>query len=112
MTKILKRLEEAGYVSRSPDPDDGRGMRVTLTDRGRSLQERVFHAFLAATTSMMAPLTSHQVEAANRSLSELLDLFGGTAPATRAQRPATTPDRPPSPCETPAPQRVRSEVTS
>ena len=75
MTKILKRLEEAGYVSRSPDPDDGRGMRVTLTDRGRSLQERVFHAFLASTTSLMAPLTSHQVEAANKSLSELLDLF-------------------------------------
>ncbi len=75
MTKILKRLEEAGYVSRSPDPDDGRGMQVTLTDRGRSLQERVFHAFLASTTSLMAPLTSHQVEAANKSLSELLDLF-------------------------------------
>jgi len=75
MTKILKRLEEGGHVSRSPDPDDGRGMRVTLTDRGRSLQDRVFNAFLAATTSLMDPLTPHQVEAADKSLSELLDLF-------------------------------------
>ena len=75
MTKILKRLEEAGYVTRSPDPDDGRGMRVTLTDRGRSLQDRVFHAFLAATTSLMAPLTAHQVTAADKSLGELLELF-------------------------------------
>ena len=75
MTKILKRLEEAGHVTRSPDPDDGRGMRVTLTERGRSLQDRVFHAFLASTTSLMAPLTSHQVDAADKSLGELLDLF-------------------------------------
>ena len=75
MTKILKRLEEAGYVTRSPDPDDGRGMRVTLTDRGRSLQDRVFHAFLAVTTSLMAPLTAHQVTAADKSLGEILELF-------------------------------------
>ena len=27
MTKILKRLEEAGLVRRLPDPDDGRGSR-------------------------------------------------------------------------------------
>ena len=50
-------------------------MRVTLTDRGRSLQDRVFNAFLAATTSLMDPLMPHQVEAADKSLSEVLDLF-------------------------------------
>lgn len=75
MTKILKRLEDAGHVSRSPDPDDGRGMRVTLTERGRSLQDRVFHAFLAATTHLMAPLGERQVAAADEILGELLELF-------------------------------------
>ena len=58
-----------------PDPDDGRGSRVLLTDKGRSLQDRVFRAFIAATTSLMAPLTQYQVRAADQSLGELLDLF-------------------------------------
>ncbi|MBJ21995.1 MAG: MarR family transcriptional regulator [bacterium] len=75
MTKILKRLEEAGLVERGPDPDDGRGTRVTLTDRGRSLQDRVFHAFIAATSSLMAPLSKRQKRTANESLGELLGVF-------------------------------------
>jgi len=75
MTKILKRLEEGGYVSRAPDPDDGRGSRVILTEKGRSLQDRVFHAFLAATTSLMSPLSEEQVRAADQSLGEFLELF-------------------------------------
>jgi DNA-binding MarR family transcriptional regulator len=77
MTKILKRLEEASLVERTPDPDDGRGTRVTLTARGLSLQDRVFHAFIAATSSLMAPLNQHQKRAADQSLGELLDVFEG-----------------------------------
>jgi DNA-binding MarR family transcriptional regulator len=75
MTKILKRLEQAALVERTPDPDDGRGSRVTLTARGQSLQDRVFQAFIAATSSLMAPLSEHQKRAADDSLGELLDVF-------------------------------------
>ena len=48
MTKILKRLEQAELVERTPDPEDGRGSRVSLTARGLSLQDRVFLAFVTA----------------------------------------------------------------
>jgi DNA-binding MarR family transcriptional regulator len=75
MTKILKRLEQAALVERTPDPDDGRGSRVTLTARGQSLQDRVFQAFIAATSSLMAPLSEHQKRAADDSLGELLGVF-------------------------------------
>jgi len=79
MTKILKRLEAADLVERTPDPDDGRGTRVTLTARGRSLQDRVFHAFIAATSSLMAPLSEHQKRSADHSLGEMLEVFEGRA---------------------------------
>ncbi len=79
MTKILKRLEQSGLVERAPDPEDGRGTRVTLTARGHSLQDRVFHAFIAATSSLMAPLDESQKRAANHSLGELLAVFEGRA---------------------------------
>jgi len=75
MTKILKRLEEAGLVKRGPDPEDGRGVRVSLTERGHSLQDRVFHAFLTSTQSLLAPLAEHQMRAADHALGELLDVF-------------------------------------
>src|SRR5258708_25363177 len=35
ITSRLDRLEERGYVKRSPHPDDRRGVLVQLTDSGR-----------------------------------------------------------------------------
>jgi DNA-binding MarR family transcriptional regulator len=37
MTRALGRLEEAGLVHRAAHPEDGRQVRVTLTDAGREL---------------------------------------------------------------------------
>lgn len=39
-TKVIDRLEELGYVSRSPDPDDRRATTVGLTPAGRDALER------------------------------------------------------------------------
>ncbi len=60
MTKILKRLEESGLITRRPDSEDGRKIRVELTTRGLSLQERSFRAFAAASNRLLAGLTQHQ----------------------------------------------------
>ena len=73
MTKMLKRLEERGYVARSPDPADGRGSRVGLTRRGRAVQDRVFEAFLSASGDLVAPLGRAQLKTVDRSLRLLLD---------------------------------------
>ena len=101
MTKILKRLEEAGLVDRAPDPEDGRGSRVLLTSRGRSLQDRVFQAFMTATSSLMAPLSEEQKRASDETLAELLAVFEnrarerslvGTRPMSRTQPSSTKAD--------------------
>lgn len=36
MTELLVRMERAGLVTRVPNPQDGRGMMVSLTDRART----------------------------------------------------------------------------
>jgi DNA-binding MarR family transcriptional regulator len=41
VTKMLRRLERCGLVSRRRDPEDARSFRVYLTDEGRSLEEPV-----------------------------------------------------------------------
>lgn len=40
VTNIIDRLEAAGFVSREPNPRDGRGTLAVLTDRGREVAER------------------------------------------------------------------------
>lgn len=37
MTRTIASLTERGLVDRTPDPDDGRQVRVALTDAGRAL---------------------------------------------------------------------------
>lgn len=37
LTTLVEKLEKNGYVRRVQDPDDQRGVLVTLTDRGREL---------------------------------------------------------------------------
>ncbi|MER7754679.1 MarR family transcriptional regulator [Kitasatospora sp. NPDC097643] len=37
MTGRLDKLERAGLVTRSPDPNDRRGLRISLTPEGRSI---------------------------------------------------------------------------
>jgi len=75
LTKILKRLEDAGWVRRLPDPEDGRGSLVSLTRAGLDLQDRVFHAFLAASQDLLAPLSAAKLREADRALRGLLAVF-------------------------------------
>jgi DNA-binding MarR family transcriptional regulator len=39
---IIKRLETRGLVTRTPHPDDSRGVLVNITDAGRDAIERTF----------------------------------------------------------------------
>lgn len=39
LSPLLKRLESAGYVTRTRDPGDERQLRIELTERGRDLRK-------------------------------------------------------------------------
>ncbi|MFH9414967.1 MarR family winged helix-turn-helix transcriptional regulator [Streptomyces rochei] len=54
MTGRLDKLERAGLLRRSPDPHDRRGLRVTLTDRGRELVDQAVGAGLAVQTEALS----------------------------------------------------------
>jgi DNA-binding MarR family transcriptional regulator len=43
LTPLLKRMEAAGHVTRSRDPDDERRVMIGLTESGRALRERALH---------------------------------------------------------------------
>ncbi|MCT9088340.1 MarR family transcriptional regulator [Streptomyces sp. ASQP_92] len=56
VTKMLQRLEQAGYVRRAPDPGDRRASLVEPTDDGCVLHERVRDAWTELEEQTLAGL--------------------------------------------------------
>jgi DNA-binding MarR family transcriptional regulator len=67
-TKRLDRLEKAGLIMRSPDPEDRRGTLITLTAAGRRLIDKVTEAHLANERNILSALS----ESDRRRLADLL----------------------------------------
>ena len=62
LTPLLKRLEAAGFLHRTRDPQDERQVRIGLTERGRALEEQV------------APIMANLVCALDQPVAQLLTL--------------------------------------
>ena len=41
LSRMVDRLVERGLIARCPDPADGRGVRLSLTDAGRDIQHQI-----------------------------------------------------------------------
>jgi DNA-binding MarR family transcriptional regulator len=72
MTTRIDQLENRKLVSRTPDPDDRRGVRVRLTRRGLSLINRAIQARLSAAESGVRCLTRKERLSADAALRKLL----------------------------------------
>jgi DNA-binding MarR family transcriptional regulator len=71
-TKRLDRLEQAGLITRAPDPDDRRGTLITLTDKGREVIDATTEAHLANERRLLAALSEDE----QRLLADLLRKLG------------------------------------
>jgi DNA-binding MarR family transcriptional regulator len=56
-TKRLDRLEQAGLITRAPDPADRRGTLITLTSKGLELIDNVTEAHLDNERQLLASLS-------------------------------------------------------
>ena len=66
MTNRIDRLEQRGLVLRQPDPTDRRGVRVVLTDSGRSAVDDALSDLLAREHALLGTLpTERQAELAD-----------------------------------------------
>jgi DNA-binding MarR family transcriptional regulator len=61
-TKRLDRLERAGLVAREPDPQDRRGILITLTPKGLELIDTLTAAHLANERHLLAALSDAEQE--------------------------------------------------
>ncbi len=68
MTNRVDRLAARGLVERHPDPEDRRGVLVSLTEEGRSAVDDAFEALLAAEGDLLTDLSGRD----QRRLADLL----------------------------------------
>ena len=77
MTRTLDRLEEAGYVDRSPNPDDRRSILVGLTPAGWEFADTVTRDLLARYADVLGASTAKarkaEVDALRRVVERLAD---------------------------------------
>jgi DNA-binding MarR family transcriptional regulator len=59
-TKRLDRLEQAGLITRAPDPQDRRGVIITLTPAGLELIDAVMEAHLANERRLLGALSQSE----------------------------------------------------
>ena len=72
MTGRLDKLERAGLLRRSPDPNDRRGLHVTLTDKGLDLVDKAVGAGLDVQTEALSALDAERAVQLADLLRELL----------------------------------------
>jgi DNA-binding MarR family transcriptional regulator len=75
----VDRLLQAGLVTRTPDPDARRNVRIALTDKARDLFERVVPAHLSNEARLLAALTDEEQTLLADLLRKLLVEFEGSA---------------------------------
>lgn len=68
----LKRLEAAGMITRVPDPDDGRGLLVELTEPGKRLVDTIAPNHMANERRMLDALSGEERLELARLLKKLL----------------------------------------
>ena len=66
------RMEEAGLLTRRPDPDDARLVRLYLTPRGRSAREPVREARAALEQNATATLTAAERDHLRSALAKII----------------------------------------
>ena len=63
LSRILKRMEEKGLIKRKPNPDDGRGVLIHLTEFGLNKRKDSKDVVLQFNETVKANVSSEKLEA-------------------------------------------------
>jgi DNA-binding MarR family transcriptional regulator len=75
MTNRIDRLESRGLVTRAPDPNDRRGVRVRLTARGKDSVDSALADLLESEQELLAALSTRQQDQLSALLRSLVVAF-------------------------------------
>jgi DNA-binding MarR family transcriptional regulator len=74
LSRLIDRLEKAGYVERRACADDGRGQIVAITAAGRAIRRRMWPVYAAAIEDALGRhLSAKQAESLDALMGALID---------------------------------------
>lgn len=74
LSRLIDRIERAGYVQRRACEDDGRGQLLTITPAGKALRRRMWPVYAKAIEAAIGQhLSATQIEALQELLGALVD---------------------------------------
>ncbi|ANJ71203.1 MarR family transcriptional regulator [Ralstonia insidiosa] len=73
MTNRIDRLQQAGWVERRPNPEDGRGTLVALTKAGFALIDKAVSAHVENQRAVLSVLTDAEQRQLAKLLAKLID---------------------------------------
>lgn len=78
LSRLVDRMERAGYVERRPCEDDGRGQLIVITDNGKAMRRKMWPVYARAIDSAMGRhLSSKQAETLDELLGVLIERHRG-----------------------------------
>jgi DNA-binding MarR family transcriptional regulator len=77
MTGMIVRVEQAGLVERSDDPEDLRSSRLVLTRRGRAAIEKLRPAYESWRAAIAGDLSERDLATAARTIETLIENLSG-----------------------------------
>ncbi len=83
LSRLLSRIEEAGYIERQHCEDDGRGQIITITDAGKAMRRKIWAVY---STAIEAAVGQHLSDEQANTLSELLERIAVRRPKERSPR--------------------------
>lgn len=77
MSRLIDRIERAGYVERRACEDDGRGHLIAITERGKAMRRKMWPVYARAIEAAVGRhLSAKQAEALNGLLGSLIEGSG------------------------------------
>lgn len=74
LSRLVDRIERAGFVERRACEDDGRGQLVAITERGKAIRRKMWPIYAQAVEATMGKrLSAKQVETLDSLLSLLIE---------------------------------------
>lgn len=75
LNHLLNDLEQMGYLSRSPDPNDGRARLVKVTESGRRAMVRGLGVFKELEQELAKKMEADKIDQLKRALREVVGLL-------------------------------------
>jgi DNA-binding MarR family transcriptional regulator len=78
LSRLLDRIEGAGYIERRACPDDGRGQVVQITDTGKAIRRKMWPVYARAIeTAIGQRLSAKEAENLDAALGKLVERIAG-----------------------------------